>query len=408
MLLSLSAQALEGFGEEDSLDVLIRALGIMRLNCVGFIEGSPGAERLADLTNLMVVAPAQGLLHVDLLAHAHVAEKKALRDEEAKAWEEAIAIDSQINQERELRDWEEAILEDEIFEARKEAERLERERLEEEEAKAWEEALVVDRIFNREQEAQAWEEAKEIDARINRERELRDWEEALEEEARREAARLVALQEEMFLLEEEAEAWDEAIREDVVFDRRKEAVAWDEALAYDDLLKKAEAAAYQARQAVLEGRVLTQASQGDKAAVANHEADFEEEGATVAVASPTTSVAMARVHKERVRSGCQVYARGTDLTVFGNVSSGAEIIADGSIHAYAPVYGRVIAGAQGNKDANIVCRKFFAELVAIGGVFLTNEDLPDDLRGSAVHFWHEEGTIHFRRLPETAPTELAM
>lgn len=419
VLLSLSNQALEGFGEEESLDVLVRALGVLGLNCVGFIEGAPGAERLADMTNLMVVPPAEGVFHVDLLAHAHVADKKALRDEEAQAWEEALTIDAQINRERELRDWEEAIEEDALFEARKEAERQEAERLKQEEAKAWEEAIIIDELFNREQEAQAWVEAEAMDAQINQERELRDWEQALEEEARREEARQAALRERMQRLAEEAHAWDEAIRENVAFDRRKEARDWDEAIAYDALIEQAEAAARQARQAVLEGKAAAVPAPSSQEAMVATQASFgggEEEydaassegDAAVAVAPEAATVATARVHRDRVRSGCQIYAQGTDLTVFGNVSSGAEIIADGSIHAYAPVYGRVIAGAQGNKDANIVCRQFFAELVAVGGVFLTSEDLPEDIRGSAVHFWNEDGMIHFRRLPEAAPTELAL
>ena len=47
-----------------------------------------------------------------------------------------------------------------------------------------------------------------------------------------------------------------------------------------------------------------------------------------------------------LRSGQQVYARGGDLVVLAVVSFGAEVIADGSIHVYAPLRGRAIAGAQ--------------------------------------------------------------
>ena len=41
-----------------------------------------------------------------------------------------------------------------------------------------------------------------------------------------------------------------------------------------------------------------------------------------------------------LRSGQQVYARGTDLVVMAVVSYGAEVIADGNVHVYAPLRGR--------------------------------------------------------------------
>ena len=47
-----------------------------------------------------------------------------------------------------------------------------------------------------------------------------------------------------------------------------------------------------------------------------------------------------------LRSGQQVYARGADLVVMAVVSFGAEVIADGNIHVYAPLRGRAIAGAR--------------------------------------------------------------
>jgi septum site-determining protein MinC len=48
-----------------------------------------------------------------------------------------------------------------------------------------------------------------------------------------------------------------------------------------------------------------------------------------------------------LRSGQRVYARGGDLVVLAAVSFGAEVIADGNIHVYAPLRGRAIAGARG-------------------------------------------------------------
>ena len=54
-----------------------------------------------------------------------------------------------------------------------------------------------------------------------------------------------------------------------------------------------------------------------------------------------------------LRSGQQVYARGRDLVVLAMVSHGAEVIADGHIHVYAPLRGQAIAGAKGNTEARI-------------------------------------------------------
>ena len=86
-----------------------------------------------------------------------------------------------------------------------------------------------------------------------------------------------------------------------------------------------------------------------------------------------------------LRSGQQVYARGGDLVVLAAVSSGAEVIADGSIHVYAPLRGRALAGASGALDARIFTTRFEAELVSIAGVYRTFEsDVPDNLAGQPV------------------------
>ena len=53
-----------------------------------------------------------------------------------------------------------------------------------------------------------------------------------------------------------------------------------------------------------------------------------------------------------LRSGQQAYARGGDLVVLAAVNAGAEVIADGSIHIYAPLRGRALAGASG--DSTVV------------------------------------------------------
>lgn len=75
-----------------------------------------------------------------------------------------------------------------------------------------------------------------------------------------------------------------------------------------------------------------------------------------------------------VRAGQRVYARGGDLIVTAVVNNGAEIIADGSIHIYASLFGRALAGASGNADARIFAMAMQPELVSIAGVYRTFED----------------------------------
>ena len=74
-----------------------------------------------------------------------------------------------------------------------------------------------------------------------------------------------------------------------------------------------------------------------------------------------------------LRSGQQVYARGADLIVLAMVSFGAEVIADGNIHVYAPLRGRAIAGARGNIHARIFSTCMEPQLVSIAGIYRTTE-----------------------------------
>jgi septum site-determining protein MinC len=83
-----------------------------------------------------------------------------------------------------------------------------------------------------------------------------------------------------------------------------------------------------------------------------------------------------------LRSGQQVYARGGDLVVMAVVSFGAEVIADGNIHVYAPLRGRAIAGARGNTEARIFSTCLEPQLVSIAGIYRTTEtELPADVAG---------------------------
>ncbi|WP_137894676.1 septum site-determining protein MinC [Ramlibacter sp. 2FC] len=83
-----------------------------------------------------------------------------------------------------------------------------------------------------------------------------------------------------------------------------------------------------------------------------------------------------------LRSGQQVYARGRDLIVRAIVNPGAEVIADGHIHVYAPLRGKAIAGARGDGQARIFALSMEPELISIAGIYRTSENaLPPEIWG---------------------------
>jgi septum site-determining protein MinC len=100
-------------------------------------------------------------------------------------------------------------------------------------------------------------------------------------------------------------------------------------------------------------------------------------------AAPAPSAAPGALVIDRpLRSGQQVYARNRDLVVMAMVNPGAEVVADGSIHVYAPLRGRAMAGARGYAEARIVTLSLEPELVSIAGVYRTSEvPLPAELLG---------------------------
>ena len=85
-----------------------------------------------------------------------------------------------------------------------------------------------------------------------------------------------------------------------------------------------------------------------------------------------------------VRSGQSIFHPEGDVILLGAVSSGAEVIAGGSIHVYGALRGRALAGATGNPGALIFARKFEAELVSIDGNYMTAEQSPPEVIGRPV------------------------
>ncbi|QCI22773.1 septum site-determining protein MinC [Buchnera aphidicola] len=88
-----------------------------------------------------------------------------------------------------------------------------------------------------------------------------------------------------------------------------------------------------------------------------------------------------------VRSGQKIYAKHADLIVINNVSAGAELVADGNIHIYGIVRGRVLAGASGDTSRKIFCTGLFAELVSISGEYWLSDQIPSEFIGKSAQIY---------------------
>ncbi|MEX3859466.1 MULTISPECIES: septum site-determining protein MinC [Paraburkholderia] len=138
-----------------------------------------------------------------------------------------------------------------------------------------------------------------------------------------------------------------------------------------------------------------EASAGTSAATSTASATASTASAAVEPTSAAEPVRLATspqtmVVDKPLRSGQRIYAKG-DLVVLGLVSYGAEVIAEGNIHIYAPLRGRALAGVQGNHDARIFCTCLEPELISIAGIYRTTENpLPADVLGKPVQIWLED------------------
>lgn len=101
------------------------------------------------------------------------------------------------------------------------------------------------------------------------------------------------------------------------------------------------------------------------------------------------------VHNQMLRSGQSLQHLGGDLIVIGGVNKGAEAITDNSLHVYGHGYGRLVAGATGDKNARIFCQKFHPTLVSVAGTYCLSEAIPPDVLDKAVqvHYDETEGLV---------------
>ncbi len=97
--------------------------------------------------------------------------------------------------------------------------------------------------------------------------------------------------------------------------------------------------------------------------------------------------------KEPVRSGQRIYAAQGDLVVLAPVSSGAELMADGSIHVYSALRGRALAGLSGDTNAHIFVHCLEAELVSIAGLYKVSEAFEASFHKKNVHIYLEGDTL---------------
>jgi septum site-determining protein MinC len=109
-----------------------------------------------------------------------------------------------------------------------------------------------------------------------------------------------------------------------------------------------------------------------------------EENAPAAATPAKPHAAEPLIVDGNLRSGQSIMHPDGDVTIVGRVASGAEIIAGGSVHVYGALQGRVIAGISGSPDARIFCREARAELLCIGGVYMTAEAMDAAYEGRSL------------------------
>jgi septum site-determining protein MinC len=113
---------------------------------------------------------------------------------------------------------------------------------------------------------------------------------------------------------------------------------------------------------------------------------------STASAPAVTSIIPPQVIDTPVRSGQQIYTKG-DLIILSSVSAGAEVLADGNIHIYGALRGRALAGVQGDENARIFCQSQEAELIAVAGQYVVDEDLRAQHWKSPIQAYYANGKL---------------
>lgn len=133
----------------------------------------------------------------------------------------------------------------------------------------------------------------------------------------------------------------------------------------------------------------------------------EPEGELLVAADPERTVLPivgAQIHAGSVEAGQTVHAAGRDLIVSGGVAEGAEISADGSVHVYGPLCGRVAAGSAGDPLSRIYAWDFRAEVVCIGTHYIDLREHPaPQVVGCSVEVWLTDEGLQMGPLGQPPP-----
>jgi len=116
-------------------------------------------------------------------------------------------------------------------------------------------------------------------------------------------------------------------------------------------------------------------------------------GGRPATGADATSRPNSMLFENPVRSGQSIIFPYGDVTVLGSVSSGAEVVAGGSIHVYGTLRGRAMAGSMGDMRARIFCSRNEAELMSIDGFYQTADDMDASLRGRPAQCWLKDRVL---------------
>lgn len=119
----------------------------------------------------------------------------------------------------------------------------------------------------------------------------------------------------------------------------------------------------------------------------------------VMLEAPNSDHGPTMVITKPLRSGQHVYAKGGDLIVLAMVNPGAEVMADGHIHVYAPLRGKAIAGAKGDTSARIFSSCLEAELLSIAGTYRTSDTpLPKEVQSQFAQVFLDGEKLIMQRL----------
>jgi septum site-determining protein MinC len=115
--------------------------------------------------------------------------------------------------------------------------------------------------------------------------------------------------------------------------------------------------------------------------------------------TPLPTGEQTQIHTVNVRSGNQIYAKDKSLVVIGNVSDGANVIADDSIYIFGTAKGTIVANAKqdSNKKVIVYCKNLQAQIVSISGIYKTYEDLDPSVIGQPVIIEVENNTLRFTK-----------